>query len=95
MCGVLKCLQKAELSACDEAATFLQSGFWGRFKARFGWEALAFKADWKSAEVESNKTSVETKPLLVLRRCLAAGLSMAYIPWGPELPPEQQQMLQT
>jgi len=75
--GVLTSLQKADLSVCDEAAAFLQSGFWGSFKASFGWKALAFKVTWKSGEV---------KPLLVLSRPLAAGLSLAYIPWGPELP---------
>ena len=80
--GVLKGLQRAKLSDCDDAASFLQSGFWGSFKARFGWEALAFRATWGNAEV---------KPLLVLRRSLGSGrfggrgFSLAYIPWGPEL----------
>ena len=71
--------KEAELSACDEAATFLQSGFWGGFKARFGWEALAFRGAF---------TGSETKPLLVLRRKLMTGFALAYIPWGPELPVE-------
>ena len=74
-------LQRAELSICSGALSFLQSDFWGRFKASFGWEALAFSAVWKCAE------SSITKPLLVLRRPLAPGLSISYIPWGPELPP--------
>ena len=79
-------LKEADLSFCDCAASFLQSGFWGAFKARFGWEALAFRAVWKG------EGPSEEKPLLVLRRSLAAGgsgifgFSLAYIPWGPELP---------
>ncbi|MDR2258140.1 MAG: peptidoglycan bridge formation glycyltransferase FemA/FemB family protein [Treponema sp.] len=68
----------AELSACDGAASFLQSGFWGSFKARFGWEAHPFLADWGTGPA---------KPLLVIRRPLGPGLSFAYVPWGPELPP--------
>jgi len=73
---ILKSLQRAELSFCDNAASFLQTGFWGRFKARFGWEAFAFRAEWEN----------KVQPLLVMRRSLAAGFSLAYIPWGPELP---------
>ena len=69
-------IQRTELSACDQAAFFLQSGFWGAFKARFGWEALAFKVEQEGGF-----------PLLVLRRSLMRGFSLAYIPWGPQLPP--------
>jgi len=78
--GVLKDLQKTDLLDCDEAESFLQSGFWGNFKARFGWEALAFRAVW-----DNGLNSVE-KSLLVLRRRLAPGFALAYVPWGPELP---------
>ncbi|MDR2194325.1 MAG: peptidoglycan bridge formation glycyltransferase FemA/FemB family protein [Treponema sp.] len=67
----------ADLSCCNTAETFLQSGFWGSFKARFGWNARGFLADWG----ELGQT-----PLLVIRRRLAPGCSFAYIPWGPELP---------
>jgi lipid II:glycine glycyltransferase (peptidoglycan interpeptide bridge formation enzyme) len=67
---------RTELSDCDEAAAFLQSGFWGAFKARFGWEALAFRLEMENF----------TAALLVLRRSLAVGFSLAYLPWGPELP---------
>jgi lipid II:glycine glycyltransferase (peptidoglycan interpeptide bridge formation enzyme) len=55
----------------------LQSAFWGSFKARFGWNARAFLADWGKWGAA---------PLLVIRRRLAPGLSFAYVPWGPELP---------
>ena len=83
--GLLVSLQKADLSICDEAGSFLQSGFWGGFKARFGWEALAFKAEWNiSANSLESRNCI--KPLLVLRRILYPGFALAYVPWGPELP---------
>jgi lipid II:glycine glycyltransferase (peptidoglycan interpeptide bridge formation enzyme) len=55
----------------------LQSGFWGSFKARFGWDSRAFLVDWKAGQ---------ERPLLVMRRSLGPGVSFAYVPWGPELP---------
>jgi len=74
----------ADLSACGKAAVFLQSAFWGSFKARFGWEALAFEVQWEDSG------GVSVTPLLVLRRSFRLGMavrfSLAYIPWGPELP---------
>jgi lipid II:glycine glycyltransferase (peptidoglycan interpeptide bridge formation enzyme) len=66
----------ADLSVCDGASSFLQSGFWGTFKARFGWEPLAFLVDRGEAG--------GPRPLLVIRRPLGPGLSFAYVPWGPE-----------
>ncbi|MDR1074417.1 MAG: peptidoglycan bridge formation glycyltransferase FemA/FemB family protein [Treponema sp.] len=66
-----------ELSLCNTAKSFLQSGFWGSFKARFGWNARGFLVDWG----ELGQT-----PLMVIRRRLFPGCSFAYIPWGPELP---------
>jgi lipid II:glycine glycyltransferase (peptidoglycan interpeptide bridge formation enzyme) len=80
---LIKNLQRADLSFCDEAETFLQSGFWGSFKARFGWDALAFRVEWAAG---GENAGDEVKSLLVLRRILAPGLSLAYVPWGPELP---------
>ncbi|MDR3145018.1 MAG: peptidoglycan bridge formation glycyltransferase FemA/FemB family protein, partial [Treponema sp.] len=73
----LKGIVPAELALCDRAASFLQSGFWGGFKARFGWEAWGFQAEWAGGE---------SLPLLVMRRHLVPGLYFAYVPWGPELP---------
>lgn len=70
-------LSPTELKKCDGARSFLQSGFWGSFKARFGWNARAFLIDWGTGE---------KSPLLVIRRKLAFGVSFAYVPWGPELP---------
>jgi len=74
---VFRGLAPTDLSRCDAAASFLQSGFWGSFKARFGWNARAFLVDWG----EGGKI-----PLLVIRRRLGPGASFAYVPWGPELP---------
>ncbi|GHV75719.1 peptidoglycan bridge formation protein FemAB [Spirochaetia bacterium] len=71
----------ADIARCDEAGSFLQSGFWGSFKARFGWNARAFLVGW-----DCSGAPVEL-PLLVIRRPLAFGISFAYVPWGPELPP--------
>jgi len=73
----IKCINSADLAVCDEADSFLQSVMWGRFKSRFGWQAKAFTVEWEQGGVKS---------LLVLFRRIAPGFSMAYIPWGPELP---------
>jgi lipid II:glycine glycyltransferase (peptidoglycan interpeptide bridge formation enzyme) len=71
----LKSLSPATERDAASAESFLQSGFWGAFKASFGWTPLYFHADWGGR-----------KPLLALYRPLAAGLGFAYVPWGPELP---------
>ncbi|WP_304224879.1 peptidoglycan bridge formation glycyltransferase FemA/FemB family protein [Gracilinema caldarium] len=73
----LRSVVPTELGRCDGAKSFLQSGFWGSFKARFGWNARSFLVDWG----EGGKL-----PLLVIRRRLGPGVSFAYVPLGPELP---------
>jgi lipid II:glycine glycyltransferase (peptidoglycan interpeptide bridge formation enzyme) len=72
----LKGLEPVNLGACNLAGSFLQSGFWGSFKARFGWNARPFMLDWEGGP----------RPLLLIRRRLLSGFSFAYVPWGPELP---------
>ncbi|GHU65737.1 peptidoglycan bridge formation protein FemAB [Spirochaetia bacterium] len=72
----------AGLSVCDSSGTFLQSGFWGSFKARFGWNARSFLIEWNCG------SGTASRPLLVIRRPLALGISFAYVPWGPEFPPD-------
>jgi len=62
---------------CDRAQGFLQSGFWGAFKAEFGWRPRHFILE---------RGGAEASPLLVLERGLGAGFSFAYIPHGPEMP---------
>ncbi len=59
------------------AGSLLQSGFWARHKARFGWRAHPFRCAWRGEEF----------PLLVLSRPLAPGLALAYVPHGPLLEP--------
>ncbi|MDR2245388.1 MAG: peptidoglycan bridge formation protein FemAB, partial [Treponema sp.] len=76
----LRALTPAALDSC-EGASFLQSAFWGRFKARFGWTAHAFSAGWAGVPAEN-----PSLPLLVLTRPLIRGAGFAYAPWGPELP---------
>lgn len=49
---------------------FLQSAWWGAFKAAQGWEARAFRV-WGG------------QPLLVLIRRVGAGQRLAYVPHGP------------
>jgi lipid II:glycine glycyltransferase (peptidoglycan interpeptide bridge formation enzyme) len=54
-------------------STFLQTAFWGDFKASFGWRPLRFAVD-------SDRGSFE---LLVLVRSMRLGLCFAYVPLGP------------
>jgi lipid II:glycine glycyltransferase (peptidoglycan interpeptide bridge formation enzyme) len=77
----LRELQPADTASLDGAASFLQSGFWGAFKARFGWAAQGFIARWGL-----DPAGTAEVPLLVMRRRLGPGFSFAYVPWGPELP---------
>ena len=74
-------LRIADLSVCENAESFLQSTEWGRFKSRFGWKAKAFIVHWAD-----NEGLLTERPLLVLSRRIAPAVTMAYIPWGPELP---------
>jgi len=74
---VIQSITAADLSVCESADSFLQSAMWGRFKARFGWEARAFVIEWAEGGA---------RPLLTLSRRIAPGIAMTYIPWGPELP---------
>ena len=67
----------APLSFCGGAESFLQSDFWGTFKASFSWTPFAFRVFWDNGE---------EKALLVLYRPLVMGVGFAYVPWGPELP---------
>ncbi|MDR3123288.1 MAG: peptidoglycan bridge formation glycyltransferase FemA/FemB family protein [Treponema sp.] len=73
----------ADLACCDNAGSFLQSGFWGSFKARFGWNARPFLVAWEAPSASPLRVDL---PLLVIHRPLAFGVSLAYVPWGPEPP---------
>jgi lipid II:glycine glycyltransferase (peptidoglycan interpeptide bridge formation enzyme) len=54
--------------------TFLQSSFWGAFKAEHGQQALRFAIE----------SSTPCADLLVLVRGIGGGLCLAYVPDGPE-----------
>ncbi len=74
-------LEPAPLADCDRARGFLQSGFWARFKSRYGWTPLSFSLAVEGADLGRPFAT----PLLVLVRRMGPGLSFAYVPRGPEL----------
>jgi len=57
-----------------EYSSFLQSKFWGLFKARTGWQAYSCSYDFEDDGPHGN--------LLVLRRKIAKFLSFLYVPHG-------------
>jgi lipid II:glycine glycyltransferase (peptidoglycan interpeptide bridge formation enzyme) len=78
-------VSKRATSDADLASSFLQSDFWGDFKAEYGWTALRLELearDGLDALGEGRRV-----PLLLLVNRLPASLSFAYIPLGPELEP--------
>ncbi|MCX7787478.1 MAG: peptidoglycan bridge formation glycyltransferase FemA/FemB family protein [Spirochaetes bacterium] len=63
-----------------EAAHLLQSGFWCRFKEKFGWNPFAF-------HVWIRHTTWEGEFNLFLHlRTLFPGFSISYVPFGPAFP---------
>jgi len=65
-----------------EAPHLFQSGFWCRFKEKFGWSPFTFRV-WVS-----NKEGKGEIPLFLHLRTLLPGLSIAYVPFGPTFPAE-------
>ncbi len=63
-------VREVDEASYPQAQGFLQSRFWARFKERFGWQAHFFRA--------------AAAPLLVLTRSPAPGVSLGYVPHGPE-----------
>jgi Uncharacterized protein involved in methicillin resistance len=59
----------------DSSVSFMQSRFWGDFKAEHGWKPLVFNAEAQGCSFQ----------LLMLIRRMPAGFSFAYVPHGPEL----------
>jgi lipid II:glycine glycyltransferase (peptidoglycan interpeptide bridge formation enzyme) len=57
------------------SASFMQSEWWGEFKSRFGWRRFLHRG---SGGI----------PTLVLERPLAPGFSLAYVPGGPPIDPQ-------
>lgn len=64
-------LKEVALQDLRGADNFLQSGFWGLLKSFFGWKPYAF--------------CYFKRPLLVLVRKIAPGISIAYVPHGPDV----------
>ena len=63
-------VREVDEAAYPQSQGFLQSSFWARFKERFGWQA--------------HFLSVAGAPVLVLTRSPAPGVSLGYVPHGPE-----------
>jgi lipid II:glycine glycyltransferase (peptidoglycan interpeptide bridge formation enzyme) len=65
-----------------QGRNFFQSGFWGAFKSRFGWNAkgYTFQAGGRRGQ------------LMVLAREVSPGMPVLYVPYGPDadLPSEKQ-----
>ncbi|HET7839058.1 MAG TPA: peptidoglycan bridge formation glycyltransferase FemA/FemB family protein [Rectinemataceae bacterium] len=69
----------------EPGKAFLQSAFWGAFKAEFGWKALRFAVRFPAPHNAPGAGGATGPSLLVLVRSLGGGLSFAYLPHGPEL----------
>lgn len=63
-------LSPVPFEAIDDHDVLLQTGYWGRFKSRFGWNAHAFLVN-------------DELPLLALTRKIGFGFSLCYVPHGP------------
>lgn len=77
-----------EEGAEDGSASFLQSRFWGDFKAEYGWRPLCLRVEASPDGAPSmNKGAADAVSfqLLLLIRRLPAGFSFAYVPHGPEI----------
>jgi len=69
--------------SADLASSFLQSDFWGDFKAEYGWTPL--RLELVAQEAAGAVPEGAKLPLLLLINRLPAGSSFAYVPLGPEL----------
>jgi lipid II:glycine glycyltransferase (peptidoglycan interpeptide bridge formation enzyme) len=58
-----------------------QTAFWSAVKSQLGWKSIAF--DFSSPELQGD--------VLVLTKTSLSGISMAYVPQGPEFCPETDQ----
>lgn len=67
-----------------EALHLLQSGFWCRFKEKFGWSAAGFHIWFRDKDKEVQI------PLFVHLRTLFPGFALAYVPFGPAFPLEDR-----
>jgi lipid II:glycine glycyltransferase (peptidoglycan interpeptide bridge formation enzyme) len=68
-------VREVDLRELDANSSLLQSGFWGAFRQRLGWQARAFRCGYRGQEFR----------LLVLIRRFGPGMKLAYVPHGPQL----------
>lgn len=68
-------LTRSSLNELRNSGNLLQSGYWGRFKSRYDWKALAFRFEATGGRGQ----------LLVLYRRIDGNAGMAYVPNGPGL----------
>lgn len=74
-------LEKKETEFLFPTDIVFQTFFWSQVKSRLGWKAKAF--DFSSSGPSGD--------LLVLTRTLKDGMSVAYVPQGPECGPEPEE----
>ena len=74
-------LYQKEASQLLPTDIIFQSAFWSDVKSRLGWKPLAF--DFASSGPDGD--------VLVLTKSVLPGISVAYVPQGPEFGPEQDQ----
>lgn len=74
-------LQQKEAQELHPTDIVFQTPFWSAVKSRLGWKPLAF--DYTSSGPDGD--------VLVLTKTLLPGISVAYVPQGPEFSPEPDQ----
>jgi len=74
-------IHSISLDQLNSGDCLVQTAFWGRFKESQGWQPLAFSYNWRG----------QSGQLLVLVRKLFRFLPLAYVPFGPLLPDEDQE----
>ncbi len=79
-------VEPVDLNLLDENSEILQTGFWGRFKEKFGWNACGFKISY----VDSSENEAEIK-VLVLSRKVVGNIWFCYVPFGPPYKPDKSE----
>ncbi len=70
-----------------------QTAFWGRLKRRHGFEAKAFDIvtdHQDNVDKDNDQDTGTSRDMLVVLRSLGPDVKMAYVPFGPELLPDQE-----
>ena len=72
------------LDSLESNRPFLQAGFWGRFKEKFGWKAFAVEIIVGTPNGQKDSKFFEYRLLVLVRRVFRV-THFAYIPHGPDL----------